>query len=359
MRRNWALAAVVIGTLLSGPLLRADDETQPKKASKSAAAKQVEEEKPAEDRYTLPEDADVETLMKFVKEIQEFRPKTVAEAREHQQKGRIAIADAARAILDIEKDTKSEAYLFAKTTELGSEVRGLIAASPDERQAYLDQVSELLKNPHAGQQQLSLAMTVARMLEQVDEKASIAAYKSFGAALSKSPDKAIAERARMLTGAARRMELPGNTLELQGDKVDGKKFDLAELKGKVVLIDFWATWCGPCIAEIPNMKKLYKEYHDQGFEIVGLSLDQDRGDLETFLEEKELPWIILHDKENEGQHPAAKDLGIFGIPTMILVGKDGKVLDIHARGEKLAELLEEQFAKGEAAVEEAAVEEDK
>jgi len=91
------------------------------------------------------------------------------------------------------------------------------------------------------------------------------------------------------------------------------------------------------------MKRMYKKYHDQGFEIVGLSLDQDRNDLKDFLAEKELPWTILHDKENDGQHPAVTEYGVFGIPCMILVGKDGKVIDTQARGEKLQELLEKQF----------------
>lgn len=349
MRRYWALAAILLGSLTFSWALTADDAKRegPKKPAKAAAkkpaAEKPDDEKPLADLYTLPKDADVETLMKFVKEIQEFQPTTVEQARSHQRKGRVAIADAARAILKLEKDTKSEAYLFAKTTELGGEVRGLITANEEDRKMYRDQVVTLLQNPHAGRAQLSLAMNVASMFENADEPLAIDSYKKFGAALANAADEKVAANAKMLTGAARRLELPGKPLKLVGNKVDGEKFDLADLKGKVVLVDFWATWCGPCIAEIPNMKKLYKQYQDQGFEIVGLSLDQDRSELESFLEDKELPWTILHDKENDGQHPAATDYGIFGIPTMILVGKDGKVLDINARGEKLAELLEKQF----------------
>lgn len=349
MRRTWALAALLAGMLWLGPIAVADDEAP--KSEKPATAKDDAEED--RDLYTLPDDADVPTVMAFVKEIQTFRPTSRQQLIDHQKKSRIAIQDAARRILAIEKDTDSEAWLFAKTTELGGEIRGLIAASEEERKEFVENVTKLLNNKKAGPQQLSLASQVASMLEGVDASLAVKAYKTFGSALEASPNQKQAESGRRLSGAARRLELPGNQLKLSGNKHDGSKFELSELKGKVVLVDFWATWCGPCIAEIPNMKKLYEKYHDQGFEIVGLSLDRDRDDLDKFLEARKLPWIILHDQENEGQHPAATEYGIFGIPTMMLVGKDGKVLDIHARGEKLAELLEQQFPAEESATEEA------
>jgi hypothetical protein len=234
MSHRFMFAALTAG-LLFGPMLCADDAKPPaKKPAKAATAKVVEEEageeKPEADLYTLPKGADVATLMKFVKAIQDFQPTSVEQARTHQQKGRVAIGDAARAVLKIEKDTKSEAYLFAKTYELGTEIRGLAAASADERQAYCDQVATLLQNPHADAQQLSLAMTVASTLERLDETAlAIDAYKKFGAALAKSSDEKIAENAKMLSGAARRLELPGKPLKLAGNKFDGEKFDLANL----------------------------------------------------------------------------------------------------------------------------------
>src|SRR5471030_1254825 len=65
-------------------------------------------------------------------------------------------------------------------------------------------------------------------------------------------------------------------LDLKFTAVDGKKVDLADMRGKVVLIDFWATWCPPCRAEVPDVVATYKKYHDQGFEVVGISLDQDK-----------------------------------------------------------------------------------
>src|SRR5207302_9350088 len=121
--------------------------------------------------------------------------------------------------------------------------------------------------------------------------------------------------------------------------VDGKDFDLAKLKGKVVLIDFWATWCGPCRAELPNMKKVYERYHKDGFEIVGISLDNDKSDLAAFLEKDKLPWPSIFDQASD----LADDYGVFSIPLPILVGRDGRVISLEARGVELDRLLKEQF----------------
>ena len=133
--------------------------------------------------------------------------------------------------------------------------------------------------------------------------------------------------------------------------VDGTTFTLSGHSDECVLINFWATWCGPCVAEVPNVRALYEKYHDAGFEVLGYSVDEDIEALEKFEEEKKLPWktasekLSVEAKENGGKEYVnlSEYYGISAIPTMVLVGKDGKVVSTSARGEELKRLLKEQF----------------
>jgi len=112
--------------------------------------------------------------------------------------------------------------------------------------------------------------------------------------------------------------------------LDGREIDTTKLKGKVVLIDFWATWCGPCIGEIPNLKKLYNQSHSRGFEIVGISLDDDRAALETYLKENQITWPQHFDGQGWRNKFAVEYgiNGINGIPAMWLLDKDGNVINV-------------------------------
>ena len=143
--------------------------------------------------------------------------------------------------------------------------------------------------------------------------------------------------------------LPGKEIVIEGTTLDGKAFDWKQYADKVVLIDFWATWCGPCLAEIPRLKTLYEKYHDQGFEIVGISVDRVLESLEKELEKHQFPWTILVDakREEANQRTMGNRFAISEIPRCILVGRDGKVITIEARGEKLEAELERLFAPQE------------
>ena len=106
--------------------------------------------------------------------------------------------------------------------------------------------------------------------------------------------------------------------------------DLAKLKGKVVLVEFWSTSCGPCIGEMPTLKAVYQKLHEQGFEVVGISLDDKESVLRRFIKEKELPWP-QHFEGNGWENKFAVRYGIFSIPTMWLVDKAGKLRSTEAR----------------------------
>jgi len=122
---------------------------------------------------------------------------------------------------------------------------------------------------------------------------------------------------------------PSKPLDLKYTAVDGKTVDLSKMRGKVVLIDFWATWCPPCRGEVPNVVAAYKKYHDQGFEIMGVSLDQDKDALVSFTKENGMVWPQYFDGKG-WDNEISKEFGIDSIPAMWLVGKDGKVITTDA-----------------------------
>ena len=132
------------------------------------------------------------------------------------------------------------------------------------------------------------------------------------------------------TAQLNKMDALGKPLNIQFTAVDGRSVDLAKLKGKVVLIDFWATWCGPCVGEVPNVKKTYDQFHSKGFEIVGISLDKDKDKLTDFTASHKMEWPQFFDGMF-WQNKYARQFAIESIPAMWLIDKKGNLRDMDAR----------------------------
>ncbi|MBS3821902.1 MAG: TlpA family protein disulfide reductase, partial [Phycisphaerae bacterium] len=145
----------------------------------------------------------------------------------------------------------------------------------------------------------------------------------------------------------------GEPFEATLTRLDGTKLNLPEdLEGKVVVIDFWATWCGPCIGSLPHMKEFYAEYKDKGVEIVGISLDRPGkiDHLKEFAKERGLDWI--HTYSGEFRHdPTARRYGVSGIPSVWVLDKQGRIYSENAggrEGEVVDEILAGRTATGAA-----------
>jgi peroxiredoxin len=124
----------------------------------------------------------------------------------------------------------------------------------------------------------------------------------------------------------------------------GKPLSIANCKGKVVLLDFWATWCGPCVHELPNVIKSYEKHHQQGFEIIGISLDEDEKKLKSFTKEKNMTWQQFFDGQGWGNKLAVK-YGVQSIPATYLLNGEGKIIGKDLRGEELETALVKALAK--------------
>ncbi|HEU4364931.1 MAG TPA: redoxin family protein [Candidatus Krumholzibacteria bacterium] len=137
----------------------------------------------------------------------------------------------------------------------------------------------------------------------------------------------------------RKLAVGGEPIPFSVKGIKGETLSPADYKGKVLLIDFWATWCGPCIAEMPNVKSVYKKYHGKGFEIVGISLDQDRDAMYAALKKHKAAWP-QHFDGTGWKNQFARQFGVTGIPSTWLFDKKGMLRETELRGDALQPAVE-------------------
>lgn len=208
-----------------------------------------------------------------------------------------------------------------------------------------DAITFALSVPEFGETAHNIVTTVRMYSPELGEEALDALCESFEA----SGNPVLIKPIQKTLGVRRYLRLPGTEPYFEAMLLDGddftKKFDWKDVEGKVVLIEVWATWCGPCKREIPRLKEVYEKYRGAGFEIVGYSVDQDLEFLKKFLVDNKIEWPMASQKRSieAGFKGLYEYYSINGIPEMILVGKDGKVIMTDARGCKLADALKELF----------------
>jgi thiol-disulfide isomerase/thioredoxin len=199
------------------------------------------------------------------------------------------------------------------------------------------------------------------------------AFKERFTALLARPDLPQKQRAAFEEQVERRRRVEGwrsEPLQLRFTALDGREVDMSRLRGKVVLLEFWATWCGPCVADIPKLKEIYAKYHDRGFEIVGITLEDarvideaarklprnagkaldtiesaaakieaSRQKLAAYVAERELPWPQFFDGRGfEGDISRRFQVG--AIPKALLFDQSGRMVDMDARGDRLENKLQ-------------------
>ncbi len=150
------------------------------------------------------------------------------------------------------------------------------------------------------------------------------------------------EQTEMTVNRSQAIKIGAEAPELLLPMANGKELALSSFRGKTVLIDFWASWCGPCRKELPNVKRCYEKYKAKGFEIYGVSLDKERDAWIEAISEEGLTWPQVSDLKF-WQSEAVRIYAIESIPFTVLIGKDGKIIATDLRGadldKKLAEVL--------------------
>jgi len=139
-------------------------------------------------------------------------------------------------------------------------------------------------------------------------------------------------------GALRRMNLAGKELELSGKGLGGGTIDAKQYQGKALLVIFWSSWCKPCTEDLPQILDLYKKYHSQGFDVLGINLDATPELADAYIKQHQVPWAHIHEEGGLESAPA-RDFGVISLPTMFLVDKSGKVVNRSATVSDLKKAL--------------------
>lgn len=269
-------------------------------------------------------DADAE-MVKFVERLkQSRRPDLATQARLYLIERRIALAQ--------------EVATHAQQRDVAQE----------EARKICREVEEVFRGSPPEPGTMYTAALAAELLNETGQPdRAREAYLRFAALMAGSMDPAVVEYGKQLDGLARRMKLLGSALHLEGVLFDGANLDWKQYRGKVVLVNFWATTWKPCLSELPVIQRSYQRYHERGFEVLGVCLDTERAPLAQFVADGRWPWPTLFSADpahNGWKHPMAIYYGVTTLPAAILVDREGKVLTLAARGDELDRLLAEQFA---------------
>lgn len=257
---------------------------------------------------------------------------------------KVAAADAGSAV---RAELNALVEKIGKKLQAGEQTKESLKAELAEFDALLERHKEN-KSDDAAEAAIMRAMLYLEVLQDTDKGAALFSRiktdypqskfaPEVDKVLAQIAEQRVADEAEKAADQVRASLKAGAAFpNFEAKGLDGKPVSLAALKGKVVLIDFWATWCGPCVQEVPHVVAAYDKYRGKGFEVVGISLDRDRKALEKFIAERKMSWLHIHDQQNE----LAGKYGVRAIPTTYLIGADGTLVASGLRGEALEQQLE-------------------
>jgi thiol-disulfide isomerase/thioredoxin len=214
-----------------------------------------------------------------------------------------------------------------------------LITTPDQAADLEARMADLVSKNPTGPQVISLQLARANLMLRFDHKEGLALLEE----LAKAPDQnlAVAAKARLL-----KAQMIGRPVDLQFTALDGSFFDMQALRGKVVLVDFWASWCPDCIREMPAVRQTYQKYKDKGFAVVGISLDKDAQALSNFVARKLIPWPQYFDGE-AWENELVSKYGVRAIPEMWLINQRGEVVSTDLSVEQLDQRIEQLMSSGD------------
>jgi thiol-disulfide isomerase/thioredoxin len=226
---------------------------------------------------------------------------------------------------------------------LANEIRSWEEMNATQHAAALNRFVSDVKKTRLTRGQAEMLVRIANMLGDTDDSKLIAkAIGEFIPLARESKDAEIKRMVPIYEGTQRRLSLVGKPIEIEGTLLGGSKINWESYRGKVVLVDFFASFCDPCRAEVPNILDNYRAYHDKGFDVIGVNLDTNPKMCQLYIDQTGFKFpTIFGDATNAAgwDLPLARKYGITRIPRVILVDQKGNVVSTMARGERLGELL--------------------
>ncbi len=372
MAQKWiSIGSLCMALSLVVPAL-ADEKKDKQPEGKPAAEKSVDQGA-AVDPYTVPEGTTQE-LKEFIENIIRNMPQD----GETHKRARAAMLNAAEKMLagkpseeELDFAVEVKSHTLGKSEDIAAFSEALKKAGHEKqaraarsyslqialRDAVMSDKSDLLKKqitavlnyfkeapPQSAD--LSLAIMTGQIAElQGDNAYALDVYRTLSKVFNESKDERLAEFGKRLEGVVRRLSLLGQKMKLEGKLLSGEAFDFSKYQGKAVLIDFWVSWRQTCAAEVPKLKKIYGEYNDKGFEIIGFGCDYRREDVEKFVQENQMPWATVYG--DKGPSPTFEYYGVMSFPMGILVGKDGNVKQLNVDTAELGKELEKLLGPAE------------
>lgn len=297
---------------------------------------------------TIPDDASLEQLETLVTQAKAVRPRNPQQYQAMQT----AIREASKQLLkkldadpQLKGNQESPRYQQAELDTITASVALMTYFGEDAKQKTLQQVHEFLKSrKELSLQDIQTGMLAAAMLElQPNKQPARDTYALLDKLLEQDEREEMQTLRLNLQASIRRLDLLGNKFEFTATTVDGQSLSTDDLTDKFVIVDFFATWCEPCLTEVPHLKKHFDKYHAKGLEVIGISLDEDAAGLEKYLQQAKLPWPIIHDNHPEPLQRLQMKFGIAHLPTVLLLNKEGTVVSLTARGAELDRLMQMLF----------------
>ncbi|QDV27029.1 Thiol-disulfide oxidoreductase ResA [Aureliella helgolandensis] len=257
-----------------------------------------------------------------------------------------AIRDASKRLIKLlESDQSSPRFQQAELDAISSSVALMTYFGEDAKKRTVEQVHNFLKARKKLQlQDIQTGMLAAAMIElQANKQPARDTYQLLDDLLKEDEREEMQQLRLTLQASIRRLDLLGNKFELQAKSLDGKEIATEDFAGQYVLVDFLATWCEPCLLEVPRLKNHYAKYYDRGLRILTISIDEDTEALQQFLAKADLPWPVIHDNAEDPLARLQMKFGVSTLPCILLLNKEGTVVSLEARGAELDRLMQLLF----------------